>query len=328
MTLHHLSHSVVRGGYLYIQKSYTPIDREALPGTLQIAVEQFKLLDLTLKAYEQLLLLFFMPSPQFSAQQIVDEIRRAITPFGTWASEYVFVTVDDLGEDGVRRELARLGLSNEDCIEPVRMEHNIAPYILQAVQELKTGKGKIALFLAGSKSALVTSLQGLPGYGGLFWHGAKMIEEFVTKLEQQGFLATRLVKTPEYSYPILVLTDEGSRALAKKQEIPVSTARSPPKPRESEQITYALFTQGKNPQQIATQRALQISTVYVHFIKFISAGRMNATQVVNSRVIKKVLAARSAFTKEPCPKELKELLPDVSYTEIRCVLADRTLTKQ
>ena len=27
-------------------------------------------------------------------------------------------------------------------------------------------------------------------------------------------------------------------------------------------------------------------------------------------------------------KELKELLPDVSYTEIRCVLADRTLTKQ
>jgi DNA-binding PadR family transcriptional regulator len=319
------SHSIGQGGFMFVQKSDKPIDKEPLWKALQPAIEKCKLIDVTLKVHENVFFLFFAAPRGHSPQQVADEIRSAIAWLAWWDEEYLMVTVDDVQEESVKKELARLGITDDAKPSEKPAPKNIAPIILSAIKQLHAGRAKATLFLAGSKAAEVLPLQNLPGYGGLLWYNSKTIEGFLAQLEKQGYITTHMVKTPDYSYPILILTEEGERALEQQREIPLLNIKLAPKISESEEQTFVLFKQGKNPKQIAEIRELQESTIYDHFINLIGAGRMSATQVISSHVIKKILQARNKFVREPRLKELKEMLPDISYTEIRCVLADRPL---
>ena len=84
--------------------------------------------------------------------------------------------------------------------------------------------------------------------------------------------------------------------------------------------TYEQLKQGKTPVEIAKERNLAETTIYAHFAMLIAAGQISSLDVVSEDTDKKVREAAKRF-RTPSMKEIKEVLPDVSYEEIRCVLA-------
>jgi hypothetical protein len=177
------SHSIRQGGFMFVQKSDKPIDKEPLAKALEPAIEKCKLIDVTLKVHENVFFLFFAPPRRHSPQQAADDIRSAIAPLASWDEEYLMVTVDDVQEESVKKELARLGITDDAKPLEKTAPKNIASIILAAIKQLHAGRAKITLFLTGSKAAEVLPLQNLPGYGGLLWYNSKTIEGFLAQLD-------------------------------------------------------------------------------------------------------------------------------------------------
>ena len=209
-------------------------------------------------------------------------------------------------------------------------QKQIALLILRAAQYLQTGKEKLSLFLRGSHSKIIKekALDRKAGYGAILWHDISAIKGFINQLEEMGFLKPYLVQTGLYSYPILALTEAGKKALEEKLEIPLQI-RKEIKPftiGDSETETFNLFQMGSQPDEIAEARGMVISTIFGHLHKFITVGEISARQYISEDVIQKILQAKQQFTGNFSLKELKQILPEeITYEEIRAVLADKTL---
>ena len=202
---------------------------------------------------------------------------------------------------------------------------NEAQIILRVAKELRVGRLKLAAFLGGSKAKEVSALVQHPGYGGVIWCTQDEILSFLKQLEELKLIREIRVSTTDYSYPVLEITPDGGRAFVEHRSIPLKRQLLQKPISASEEETYALFEQGKSPQQIADARQLQLSTVYEHFIVLIGNGRFSAQRVVNSAIIKEVLEAKKRLGPHARLKEIKDQLPEVSYVEMRCVLADERL---
>ncbi len=216
---------------------------------------------------------------------------------------------------------------------PKDEQKQIALIILRATHYLQTGKNKLALFLRGSHSKLVRDkeLDRKAGYGALLWQDIPTINGFIDQLEDMGFIKPYLVQTGIYPYPILVLTEAGKKALEEKLEIPLQMRKEikPIAVGDSEKETLVLFRQGCKPDEIAKRRGLANSTIFGHLHKLIFVGEINARQCISDDVIKKVLQAKQQFAHESSLKELKQILPEeITYEEIKAVLADETLQNQ
>jgi DNA-binding CsgD family transcriptional regulator len=202
----------------------------------------------------------------------------------------------------------------------------IGHLILQAVQQQRTGKGKLAAFLKGSKSQVVKKLTGEVGYGALYWFDILTIKSFITQLEGMEFITTYTVRMGDYSYPTLILTEAGKKVLEEKKEISLQRTKEikPITMGDSEKETLALFKKGCNPQEIAKRRGLAVSTIFGHLYTLIVVGELSATQCVSDIVINKIMKAKRSFRYPPTLKELKQNLPEeIRYEEIRIVLGDK-----
>ena len=197
--------------------------------------------------------------------------------------------------------------------------------ILNAVKNLEVGVNKLALFLKGSKSKLVVPIESKQLFGGLMWHDIPTIVGFIKQLLEIGLIRRKVIYGYEYSYPILELTDAGKKTLDEKIKIELQIIREqkPINIGDSEKVTFGLFSQGKSIDEIAKERDLAISTIYTHLYKLIVNNYLSSSDVVPDEKIKQISEVYNQFKNEPKLKELKEKLPEnISYEEIRCVLAD------
>lgn len=201
--------------------------------------------------------------------------------------------------------------------------YQVAWIVLNAVKRLKVGKIKLSQFLKGSKSKVVKPIAGEAVYGGLMWHDIPTIAGFIEQLESMDLIQRRIISGYSRDYPILELTEAGKLVLEEKKLIPLQIIRQakPITVGDSEKETYELIIQGKTISQIAEQRNLASSTIYTHFFRLIVNGCLSGSDIIPEGIIKKVRDAANKLSK-PTVKDVKELLPDVSYEEIRCVLAD------
>lgn len=206
----------------------------------------------------------------------------------------------------------------------------IARIILQAVENERTGKHKLAAFLRGSKSQLVREpgLDKKQGYGALLWHDIPTIEGFIDQLEQMELIMIYRVQTGDYAYPVLQLSEAGRKVLDEKKSVPLIVQKNikPITMGESERETLAFFHKGLKPEEIAAKRGLARSTIYGHLCTLITYGELSSKQCVADYVITKVLQTRKKLGQQAKLKEIKDMLPiEITYEEIRAVLADAKL---
>ena len=204
-------------------------------------------------------------------------------------------------------------------------QDNIAWIILNAVKNTKIGKYKLAEFLKGSKAKDVAHLSGQQGYGGLLWHDIATIVGFIEQLEQIGMIARKLTAIDEY-YSVLELTEAGKKVLEEKMNIELQIIK-----REksivigpTEKATFELLRAGKSIEEISKERNLAVSTIYDHLYRLVANDWLSSSEFVPEHIIKKIIEAKSRLPNASKLKEIKEILPEeITYNEIRCVLADK-----
>ena len=197
--------------------------------------------------------------------------------------------------------------------------------ILNAVKNLQLGVNKLALFLKGSKSKMVMPIESQQLFGGLMWHDIPTITNFIKQLIEIGLIKQKIMQGAVYSYPILELADAGKKVLDEKIKIKLQIIKEqkPVTVGESEEKTFELFGLGKNIEEIAKERNLEISTIYSHLHNLVANNYLSSSDVVPEEKIHRVIEVYNQFKNEPRLKELKEKLPEnISYGEIKCVLAD------
>ena len=195
--------------------------------------------------------------------------------------------------------------------------------ILNAVKHLQVGKIKLAQFLKGSKSQDVKPISNEVIYGGLMWFDIPTITGFIEQLENMTLIQRKMLEGYSRDYPILELTQAGKLVLDEKKQIPLQIIKQikPATEGESEKETLNLIQNGKPVPEIAQGRNLAESTIYTHIFRLISNDYLSSSEVISKDIINKVTGAAKKLSK-PTAKEVKELLPEISYGEIRCVLAD------
>ena len=89
----------------------------------------------------------------------------------------------------------------------------------------------------------------------------------------------------------------------------------------SEEITYSLLIQDKNPQEIADERGLVLSTIYTHIAKLIHAKKIDIQQYVDADLLSRVMSILCE-TPEISNSELFESLGGyVTYDDLKLIRA-------
>ena len=207
----------------------------------------------------------------------------------------------------------------------IKESEQIVWIILKAAKNLKAGKYKLAEFLKGSKAKDVAHLSTKQGYGGLLWYDIATIIGFIEQLEQMGFLRRVREAIDEY-YSILELTEAGEKVLNEKIKIELQIIKKE-KPiivGESERATLEIFKKTQIIEEIAKERNLAISTIYDHLYRLVANNYISSSEFMPENVINQILEAKSKLPNTARLREIKKILPEeISYNEIRCVLADK-----
>src|SRR3989338_2008967 len=197
--------------------------------------------------------------------------------------------------------------------------------ILNAVKHTKIGKHKLAEFLKGSKAKDVANLSSQQGYGGLLWYDIATIVEFIEQLEQMGFIKRVRLTIDDY-YSALELTEAGKKVLEEKIKVELRIIKrdKPIVIGTSEKATFGLFMAGKSIEEISKERNLAISKIYDHLYRLVANNYLSSSEFVPENTIQQILEAKNKLPNVTKLKEIKELLPEeITYNEIRCVLADK-----
>ena len=110
------SHGVCQGGYLYGHKTkegFTIEDKEGLKKALSAVAERYGLMDVTIKAYDDVFFIFFMMRPSLAPQKIIDSIQKEIGQISEWPEDYIFNGISDLRKKSIEEELNKLGMKDE-----------------------------------------------------------------------------------------------------------------------------------------------------------------------------------------------------------------------
>ncbi len=200
--------------------------------------------------------------------------------------------------------------------------------ILNAVKEhhRQSGVGSLALVLKSSKSKILQNrrLYESRFFGALFYYPINVIENFIRQLIEKKMIKVVMVTGNPYPMPMLELTAKGNAVLESKVDINLVIKRDvkPVKLNDSIRETLRIFSDTKDISKTATERNLAESTIWKHLIDLVKLGQFSAVEIVDWEKIKLILNAKDNHP-DVGLKELKEKLPaDISYEEIRCVLAE------
>lgn len=222
----------------------------------------------------------------------------------------------------------------EPCTDVAAMSRSerAALVILDALKRLKWGIGKkrLAEMLKGSHSKTMTDVYKQTTYYGRFAEfPRKGIEDMIEQLVVQGY-----IKIIGGDLPVLHLTHRGHETLRVRGSIalqlPGGDGDDAPKKRTSRYAhgsttaeTYALFTQGVSPADIAQQRGLKERTIYDHLASLVGEGKIELGAVVTEDVVQQIQAVIDELGDTSRLTPIKERLPDaISFEEIKCVVED------
>ncbi len=210
------------------------------------------------------------------------------------------------------------------------MEHEperVSLIVLRAARQLETGKLRLVSFLKGSKSreTIRQGLDRVQGYGALLWKSTKAIEDYVDQLKAQGLLQVKTVSGPEFTYPVLILSERGRAVLEEGEGVtlvnhhPVELVKK----NQTTDETVALIREGLTPEQVAKKRGLVLSTVYDHLYRAVAVGEIRVGEFLPLTTARLVREAKSRLPPRASLSDIKQALPDsISYGEIRCVIAE------
>ena len=162
--------------------------------------------------------------------------------------------------------------------------------------------------------------------------------QLLDRISRQGFSVVMYLS--EKQRTLLEQMDNSasaSRSKRKRQETKTKANQDqakPQKPKEekvkeekamaekvkSHEITYQLFLQGMQVEEIAIRRGMAPSTIYSHLDHYVETGDIQLEDLVDKE---KICLIRKAMAKaeEPGLKSVKQLCPDeISYEEIRMVV--------
>ena len=218
-------------------------------------------------------------------------------------------------------------------VEAAQMQQpqRVALIILDTVHRLhnNVGREKLAQILKGSHAADIQKFHYDRNiyYGRLAVFMQREVVNLIDQLIPQGYL-----KVIGGKYPVVNLTAQGESALQAKSAIPlrlphqVSPEKIALKKVEREaggtvEYTARLFSEGLSPEQIALQRGLTLITIYGHFARLISMGKISVEDVIPEIVRMQIEAAIMQVGKTEYLMPIKILLPDeISYGIISCVV--------
>ena len=203
--------------------------------------------------------------------------------------------------------------------------YQITLIILKAAENINAGKYKLAEFLKGSKSKDVARISNEQGYGGLLWFNINEIIAFIEQLEEMDLI--KRTSIDDY-YSVLGLTEAGRKVLDEKIriELQIIKKEKPLIVGDTEKVTLELFKKGRSVPEIAYERKLAFSTIFEHIQRLVANGYVSSSEFVEDDKINKILEAKGKLKKHFMLREIKEILPDdITYDEIKCVLADKSL---
>ena len=240
---------------------------------------------------------------QLHDQALMDIGQRIISVADRWRTVIQGMTIDQLHTDDFLERVKRSAAYFAEALNDVLAK----PIELSAKVETNNKQAKKRLGLA------------LPELRQT-WLSHRYL---LTKMAEQGFTVTDYLKEKQIS--MLDALDE--KELKPKRERKPRTPREPkPKPPKEEkpktwELSYALYRQGKTPEDIALERALTVDTILGHLARYVASGQVPFDALVppdHQRFIERIVGmVGTADGVQPiralCP-------PDVTYTEIRLVM--------
>lgn len=203
-----------------------------------------------------------------------------------------------------------------------------ANLILNAIKthHRQLGVSSLALVLKGSKSKRIVDrkLYESKFFGALFYHQTDVIENFIKQLQEKKLIRSVLVIGFPYALPMLELTEKGMNMVENNLDVPLEIKRTVKRIKINESIltTLYLFDKCKDVIEVAKRRNLVESTIWMHLINAVKLGAISVIDIVELEKIKLIFKTKNQLQKTKL-KELKEALPEnISYEEIRCVLAE------
>ena len=140
----------------------------------------------------------------------------------------------------------------------------------------------------------------------------------LTRIAEQGFTVSHYLK--EKQTAMLDALDENDLK-PKRGKKGKEKAKKEPKPKTWE-VSYQLYRQGMNPDLIAHERGLTIDTVLGHLVRYVASGQVAFDDLVPPEHQRSIRHAMRLAGDTPGTTVIKNLCPpDVSYSEIRLVLA-------
>ena len=109
-------HSVCQGGYFFAWKTKKGAELQRgdeLRRRVNLVVQQFALIDTTLKVYDSIFFLFFMFKPSIRRQDIIDALVESIGDLEEWDDKHLCTGAYDLQEKYIRNELQKWGFDYE-----------------------------------------------------------------------------------------------------------------------------------------------------------------------------------------------------------------------
>jgi len=191
------------------------------------------------------------------------------------------------------------------------------------------GVSKICKILKGSRARDVidSGYDKNIYYGRLAAYSQEDLEQMVKQLLELGYL-----KSIGGEYPVIRLTPRGENAVENKTDVELIIL-NPVDPDDhlakrevlaaggTVAFTFQLFGKGLTPAQIATQRGLQLTTIYGHLAKQIQMGKLDLSSVIDTEKQEMILKAIQKAGSLESALRIKSHLPEnITDGEIRCVV--------
>ena len=141
----------------------------------------------------------------------------------------------------------------------------------------------------------------------------------LARIAEQGFSISSYLHEKHDS--LLDAIDERLEIVKRKPK-----AKKEPKPKKEPKektwnISYKMFLQGMNPEEIAKERCLTIGTIQGHLSRFVESGDIQLSDIIPQERIDAILRVIRAVGTEEGKTPIKNLCPpDITYNEIDLVL--------
>ena len=108
--LYKFNHSVSKGGNAYIHKTLSGKsieNRQGLRNALNAISKKHKLIDPTIKIYDNIFFLFSHMPKSLASGTLIESVQTTISLFGKWDKDYMFIAVYDLQEKFLKKDMEK-----------------------------------------------------------------------------------------------------------------------------------------------------------------------------------------------------------------------------